>query len=68
MDITALPSEFNIDNIYNNYHNNSKLACIVDNLSKYAYAEIIPNKKAINILPVLVRYINIKGKPDILFY
>ena len=66
MDITDLPSEFNIDNIYINDHINSKLACIVDNLSKFAYAEIIPNKKAINVLPVLMRYINLKGKPDIL--
>lgn len=66
MDITDLPSEFNIDNIFNKEHINSKLACIVDNLSKFAYAEIIPNKKALNILPVLMRYINLKGKPDFL--
>ena len=44
MDITDLPSEFNIDYIYINDHNNSKLACFVDNLSKFAYAEIIPKK------------------------
>ena len=60
MDITDLPSDFNKEQI------NSKLACIVDNLSKFAYAEIIPNKKAINVLHVLMRYINLKGKPDIL--
>jgi len=66
MDITDLPSEFNIDNIFINEHINSKLACIVDNLSKFAYAEIIPKKKAINVLSVLMRYINLKGKPDIL--
>ena len=46
MDITDLPSEFNIDNIYDTDHNNSKLACIVDNLSKFTYAVIIPNKKS----------------------
>lgn len=50
MDITDLPSEFNIDNIFINEHINSKLACIVVNLSKFVYAEIIPNKKAINVL------------------
>lgn len=33
MDITDLPSEFNIDNIFNKEHINSNLACIVDNLS-----------------------------------
>ena len=66
IDITDLPSEFNIYNIYINDHNNRKLACIVGNLSKFVYNEIIPNKKAINVLSGLIRYINLKGKPDIL--
>ena len=46
MNITDLPSEFNKDNIYDTNHNNSKLAWIIDNLSKFAYVEIIPNKKS----------------------
>ena len=48
MDITDLPSEFIIDNIFINEQINSKLTCIVDNLCKFAYAEIIPNKIAIS--------------------
>ena len=38
MDITDLPSEFNIGNIYTNDQNNLKLACIVNNLSKLNYS------------------------------
>lgn len=56
---------FNIDNI-DKKDNKIKLAYIVDNLSKFAYAEITPNKNIKDVLPVLMRYINLKGKPDIL--
>ena len=61
MDLTDIPKD-----ISNEDNKNFKLACIIDNLSKYAYAEIIQSKEAKEVLPVLMRYVNIKGLPKIL--
>ena len=61
MDLTDLPKEFssNIDdNEIERVFINPKLAVIVDNLSKFAFVEIISNKSIIYVLPVLMKYIN----------
>ena len=62
MDLTDLPIEL----INNNNKKDKKLEYIIDNLSKFAYAEILSSKKALDVLPVLMRYINMRGKPKIL--
>ena len=64
MDLTDMPEvikngkDINLDK-------KSKIAVVVDNLTKFAY-ELITSKMAKDVLPVLMRYINIKGCPKIL--
>ncbi len=52
--------------INNKELNNHKLAVIVENLSKYTFACIIGYKSAKKVLPVLIKYINVIGKPSII--
>ncbi len=67
MDLTDIPKEYtNNCKDLEKENSNFKLAVIVDNLSKYAFIEIISNKAAINVLPVLMKYINTIGIPKIL--
>ena len=61
MDLTDIPKDILNDDKYN-----YKLACIFDNLSIYAYVEIIQSKEAKEILPVLMRISNLKGLAKIL--
>ena len=63
MDLTDIPKEI-LENIKDNRF--TKIECIVDNLTKYAYAELISSKQAKEVLPVLMRYVNMKGCPNIL--
>ena len=35
----------------------------MDNLSKYAFVEIISTKTALKVLPALIKYINTLGVP-----
>lgn len=62
MDLTDLSIEL----INNNNKKDKKLEYIIDNLSKFAYAKILSSEKALDALPVLMRYINIRGNPKIL--
>lgn len=64
MDLSDLPDSIKKDKKIMN--KKLKLAVIIDNLSKFTYAELIDSKSAKDILPVLMGYINIKGKPKIL--
>ena len=64
MDLTDLPDIIKTDIKFVN--KKFKLAVVIDNLSKFTYAEIIDSKSAKDVLPVLIRFINIKGKPKIL--
>lgn len=65
MDLTDLPDlikngkDINVDK-------KSKIAEVIDNLSKFVYTEIIPSKLAKDVLPVLMRYVNIKEEQKIL--
>ena len=64
MDLSDLP-----DIIKNNIKDKNqkyKIAVVIDNLLKYTYTEIINSKSAKDVLLVLMRYINIKGKPKII--
>ena len=63
MDLTDIPESLLLNNIELKNH---KLAVIVENLSKYAFVCIIENKAAKNVLPVLIKYINVIGKPSII--
>jgi len=63
MDLTDIPKEILLNLKDNKFY---KIACIVDNLSKFAYAELISSKQSKEFLPVLMRYVNVKGKPKIL--
>lgn len=55
--LTDLPKDF-VKNYTEILNNNIKLSIILDDISKIEYVEIISNKVALNILPVLVKYIN----------
>jgi len=63
MDLTDIPETLLINN---KELNNHKLAVIVENLSKYTFACIIGYKSAKKVLPVLIKYINVIGKPSII--
>ena len=63
MDLSDIPESLLLNNIELKNH---KLAVIVENLSKYAFVCIIENKAAKNVLPVLIKYINVIGKPSII--
>ncbi len=63
MDLTDIQKTLLINN---KELNNHKLAVIVENLSKYTFACIIGYKSAKKVLPVLIKYINVIGKPSII--
>jgi len=56
MDLTDIPKGILLNLKDNKFY---KIACIVDNLSKFAYAELISSKQSKEVLPVLMRYVNI---------
>ena len=64
MDLTDLPAIIKKDNKFVN--KKFRLAVVIDNLSKFTYAEINDSKSAKDFFPVLMRFLNIKGKPKIL--
>lgn len=63
MDLRYFPKEI-LENLKNNRF--SKIACIIDNLFKFAYREFISSKQAKEVLLVLMRYVNLKGCSNIL--
>ena len=61
MDLSDIPEDLKLNNNQLN-----KIAIIIDNLSKYAFVELIPTKSASDVLEVFMKYVNIRGKPKIL--